>query len=498
MAVLATRSGNVPVDPIGRGYTASNYTTWGGGYVPLASATRKYATYGGLYKLNPFLHAAVNKIARGTARLPLKGFRRVSGGDRENLKDEGHPLANLLEFPNPQMSASRFKEWLFSDLALNGNAAAVMLQDPNGTPNAPVELWPVLWPKVEVEGRYFPEVYHVHTPLGRISFQASKVLHIRFAESDPDNPLVGISPVEPLAQAVANDDAAAKWSTAMFKNAGRPSGMFVTEKNLNNDQTTALRQQAQQIYGGVENAFRIGALGGGLQWQPMSMSTVETGLIDLRKLNREEVAAVYDIPPPMLQDLTHATFSNVTEQHRMFYTGTLPPWLTLFEEEFYSQIIARVPGWEELYVEFDMNEVLKGSPKERWETYALARRAVSINEVRAWENLPRIDKPEYDEVWEPINEAPVGQPLTNRGSLPAPQRSRRPYRRRSSMQSDAWNAPPHRRSVPVGTSSSPANASPSSSPRRSGTPSGSLSSPMRSGTYWKPRRPRKMSAAVSS
>src|SRR5205085_12702600 len=130
----------------------------------------------------------------------------------------------------------------------------------------------------------------------------------------------------------------------------------------------------------------------------------------------EEVASVFNIPPTMLGDLSRATFSNVTENRRMFYTASLPPYRTLFEEEFYAQVIAQVPGWDQLYVEFDTNEVLKGSAKERAETYAIARRYMTVNEIRDRENLPRLENPAYDEVWEPINETPIG--AANQPALP--------------------------------------------------------------------------------
>jgi phage portal protein BeeE len=61
------------------------------------------------------------------------------------------------------------------------------------------------------------------------------------------------------------------------------------------------------------------------------MSAVDGELIELRKLNREEACAVYDMPPPMVQILDRATFSNIDEQHQMLYVDTLGPWLGNFD-----------------------------------------------------------------------------------------------------------------------------------------------------------------------
>ena len=51
--------------------------------------------------------------------------------------------------------------------------------------------------------------------------------------------------------------------------------------------------------------------------------------LQTRKLTREEVAAAYWIPPPMVGILDYANFSNVTEFHKMLYADALGPWFTL-------------------------------------------------------------------------------------------------------------------------------------------------------------------------
>jgi HK97 family phage portal protein len=422
MAVLATRDGNVSIksNPITGGY--SNFqSTFTSGWGPLVNLINDGArSYGQLYREQPYLKAAVDLISQGVAILPLKSYDRSQDGEKSRLID--HPLPNVLARPHNRMSPFRFKEWMLSELALNGNSLAVMVENPE-VPNAPLEIWPVPWPFVIVQGGSEPEVYHVNLPQGRFSFPAKRCFHLRFAESNPWYPLIGLSPVETLRRTLQNEDGAARWTTSVFKNSGRPSGILTTEQKLNPDQLKAVRDQAQEIYGGPDNAFRVAVMQGGLKWEPVAFNAVETGLMSVRQWNREEVAAVYHVPPSMLGDLSRATFSNVTENRRMFYTSSLPPYITLFEEEFYAQVISQVPGWEQLYVEFDTNEVLKGSAKERAETYAIARRYMTVNEIRDRENLPRIDKPEYDEVWEPINETPIGaahQPTAPNPDVPSP------------------------------------------------------------------------------
>src|SRR5436190_574623 len=414
--ILLTPYGLSPVSTVGK-----RTRVWsGGGAVPRVGLDL-YRTYQQMYAEQPYLAAAVNKIAKGTARLPLKVYQHLSnkeeGTDRQRL-DPSDPLAEVIRRPYDRMGTYRLVESLMGDLALHGNACALITAGGNGIPT---EIFPVPWPLVEVYSddpvKKQPSGYIFHPTNGvvPIAYPPERILHIRFWSSDPYNPLVAASPAEPLRRTLENEDAAARWSTAMFRNSGRPSGVVSTDQKLNDAQLDAVRSQVQQIYGGADNAFRVAVMQGGLTWQPIAFNAIETGLLELRYLHREEVAAAYDIPPPLLQDLRRATFSNIEEQHRMFYTGTIPPYLNMFEEEFLAQVIEPVPSWSDRFVEFDMNEVLKGDAETRARTYSLARRYMTIDEIRRRENLPPLNLPGVsDTVWEPQNEFAIadGRPLT--------------------------------------------------------------------------------------
>jgi len=60
------------------------------------------------------------------------------------------------------------------------------------------------------------------------------------------------------------------------------------------------------------------------------------------------------------------------------------------------------------YVEFDLNEVLKGNPKERFEALKAAD-FLTPNEKRALENRDRVDDPRADMLWMPLNMMPIGE-----------------------------------------------------------------------------------------
>lgn len=374
-------------------------------YVNLTGRDR-VASYAGLYATQPWLHAIVNKLARGVGRLPLKAYRWLPGGDRERLRTIG-PAA-LLNNPYPNGSRYALIEHVVAEVALYGNALLIPVR-PAGAPlaAAPEELWPVSWRYITVEGDDQPMFYTYSGPRGDIVFTADEVMHFRYW--NPASSLLGVSPIEPLRQTLFNEEAASKFSAALFENAARPSGIVTTEKRLQPEHRKALREELQQLYGGVDRAFRVAVIDGGLDWKAVGMTAVDAGLDALRKMDREEVCAVYDVPPPLMGILDHATYSNVTEQHRILYQDTYGPWLTMVEETFGSQLLSRVTEWgPATYMEFDIGEVMRGSLMERAQAYIAFRHVYTLNELRALENLPPIEDAMADTVTAPLNEYGIG------------------------------------------------------------------------------------------
>jgi phage portal protein BeeE len=90
---------------------------------------------------------------------------------------------------------------------------------------------------------------------------------------------------------------------------------------------------------------RRSCLGAGAKVQPLSLSPIEAALIEQRKLNREEVAIVYDLGGPSLSDITDNSLGNVAERNRAFYRDVLPPWTELVVQTFESQLVDQEPAW---------------------------------------------------------------------------------------------------------------------------------------------------------
>jgi phage portal protein BeeE len=103
-------------------------------------------------------------------------------------------------------------------------------------------------------------------------------------------------------------------------------------------------------------------LSGGAGVEQLSMTPVEAALIDQRKLNREEVGMVYDLPGPLMNDLSHATLANVAEYQKALYRDVVPTWTELMVQTFQAQLIDPEPAWLDLMVRFRLLRQAQGRP----------------------------------------------------------------------------------------------------------------------------------------
>jgi HK97 family phage portal protein len=227
------------------------------------------------------------------------------------------------------------------------------------------------------------------------------------------------------------EDAAQRWQSSMLKQGARPpSAIQATEAFLGIEKTkrdqimAQLRADITAIYAGPENAGRPALLPPGLDWKPIGHSAVEAQLVEQRKVTREEVCAVYLIPPPMLGILERATFNNIQVLREMTYTDCLGPPLVLIEQIINSQLVYGQLQQTDVYCEFDFGGVLRGDRLAEIEALreGVASALYTPNEARSYLNQPQSDQDGMDDFYLPTNN------LGKVGAAPPPKQSGFPPR----------------------------------------------------------------------
>lgn len=358
-------------------------------------------SYQQIWATQPQVRTVVSFLARNIAQIGLHVYKRVSDTDRQRLVD--HPLAQLLGRPNARTTAYRFKDALVSDMAIYDNALLLKAKS-NGQPRALIRLDPS---KVEPRGDnwLWPEAYRLRGNRGYQDFAPDQIVHFR--GYNPADNRWGCSPLETLRRVLTEEYEAGRWREQLWRNGARFSGVISRPKeagNWSNDAAERFRANWRGLYtGDGPGAGGTPVLEDGMTFTATGVTPEQAQYLEARKLTREEVAAAFHIPLPMVGILDHATFSNIEEQHRNLYQDTLGPWLQMIAEEIELQLLPDLDTSPGIYVEFNLAEKMAGSFEEQSKSFqtAVGGPIMTPNEARSRVNLPAIDG--GDELIRPLN-----------------------------------------------------------------------------------------------
>ena len=370
--------------------SSGELATTGAGVTPayapisLRAAPWEYET---IWRTQPQVRTVIGFIARNIAQLGIHTFRRVSETDRVRLRD--HPLAQLLAGPLPGMTQYRFIERIVSDRALYDNFYGIKLKL-----NGRLRVLPVPPTLIRPYGGNWIAPEYYETAGGR-HFAPDEVIHIH--GYSPNDLTYGESPIEALRELILESSEAAKARAKMWKNGSRLTGVLVRPADApdwNEKEKRRFREMWRSFSdgGGAEGGTPI--LEDGMTYDKVGFNPEQAQYIEARKLNREECAAAYYIPPPLIGILDHATYSNIKEQHAHLYQDTLGPWTVDLQQEFVAQILPDLPGDNaDVYCEFNVEAKMRGDFESQAAAASTATGGpwMTVNETRARNNLPAVE-----------------------------------------------------------------------------------------------------------
>ena len=341
---------------------------------------------------------AVNILAGDVGQLPFRKMRRERVGEGDNQrwateKDDTHWADFLLrDAPNDVQTPGQFKETMMAWALLWGNAFAYI--DRPGTPDA--QLIPMRPDRVSHEpiggGKY--RVWYVDDVTGRREeFMNRELFHIRGLSTDG---IWGLSAVQTAKNVIGHGLALQQHGDSVFKNAARPSGYLrKPEGSMSPEARANLRKEWDSIHSGSHNAGRVAVLWEGMEFHQMSMSNEDAQWLEGRKLDREFIASLFNLPAFKLNALENsAVRANLEEQNRDYFNTSLARWTNKFAEEASRKLLSiKERRSNQHFFKWFPESFLRGDTKTRFESYstAIASRWMSPNEVREREDMNPYD-----------------------------------------------------------------------------------------------------------
>ncbi len=329
------------------------------------------------------LFAAVALLTESVAGLPLVMYKKQADGNAMWADD--HPLYPLLtDAPNDMMNSLEFTETMMLHLLLSGNCYAYLnrMTTDGGrirdiTPIMPGMVYVLRDLKLNTLS------YIITFPDGsQANVAKDKIFHIRDLSMDG---IMGKSRVQRCREAIGLALATEKWSSMLFGNGARPSGILSSPQNLKPEQMEMLKSSWKDAHGG-DNALGVAVMDGDMKFSTLAMKNTDAQFLETRKFQILEISRIYRVPPHMIGDLEHATFSNIEHQSIEFVKYSLSPWIKRWEKAIKNQLL---PKNSPYYFKFNFEGLLRGDTETRYASYGISLQNgwKSVNEVRKLEDL---------------------------------------------------------------------------------------------------------------
>ena len=343
------------------------------------------------------VYACVRVLAEAVAQLPLHLYRYTGDGSKE--KAINHPLYRLLhDEPNPEMSSFVFRETLMTHLLLWGNAYSQIIRNGKGEV---VALYPLMPNRMTVDRDEKGRLYYEYTisdddapQIKKTILKPSEVLHIPGLGFDG---LVGYSPIAVAKNAIGLSIATEEYGAKFFANGATQGGILEYPGVIKDPDSV---RDAWNKGFSNSNAHKVAVLEEGMKYTPISISPDEAQFLDTRKFQISEIARIFRVPPHLIGDLEHATFSNIEEQSLEFVTYSLQPWLVRWEQGIHRALLSDEEK-KDYFAKFNVDGLLRGDYESRMNGYATARQNgwMSANDIRELENLDRIPAEEGGDLY---------------------------------------------------------------------------------------------------
>ncbi|WP_415874692.1 phage portal protein [Clostridium sp.] len=331
------------------------------------------------------VYACVRVIAETVASLPLPLYIRKTKGKEKAIN---HPLYYILhDLPNEEMTSFSFRETMMAHLLLWGNAYAEIVRD--GAGNI-VELYPLHPDKMVVErDKETKRIrYKYFIDNKQIIYAKEKIFHIPGLSF---NGLTGISPISAAREAVGLALAVEEFGARFFGNGARPGGILEHPGILKDPEK--LRKQWEEVYRGVGNSHKVAVLEEGMKYHEIGIPPEDAQFLQTRKFQINEICRIYRVPPHLIGDLEHATFSNIEHQSIEFAVHTIRPWLVRWEQAI-NKCLLTPSERKKYFAKFTIDGLLRGDFKTRMEGYAIGRQNgwYSANDIRELEDMNPISE----------------------------------------------------------------------------------------------------------
>jgi HK97 family phage portal protein len=346
----------------------------------------------------------IDAIAGNQARLPM--ILRDGNDPRGAIvktNNKKNPLLRILNLQsNEGENSFIFRYRLSAQLLMS--TRGVFLEKITGRSGEllALQLLPPQYTSPIPDAKRFVAGYEIMMPgMQKQVMSPDKVLWIR--RPHPLNPYLSLTPMESAGVAIEIENLAKLYNRNFLINDGRPGGLLVVRGEMDEDDKDELRARFRG------NLNRTGIMSviasdDGVDFVDTGASPRDAAYSEMRQITKEEILAAFGVPESVIGNASGRTFSNASEEIRVFWMETMLPHL---------EPLAR--GLDLLdndhYVDFDTSDVpimiISQQERMRYLKEEFGQGLISVNEYRQGRGLKPVDSELADSLLANPNLTPI-------------------------------------------------------------------------------------------
>ena len=342
------------------------------------------------YARNELVYACLNELATSAPEAPYKIYKKSAKGLQEM---KNHPIRQLVTNPNPHMSEFEYWEIIILHMYIAGNSFVEKVRSRSGKV---VELWPLRPDRIKIytDGRLVTH-YGYTTEQGKeYTIPKEDMIHFKF--SNPADNYFGLPPMKAAVRAIASDNEATDYVTAMLQNSAVPPAIITVSERVEEATANRLAAKWKQKYGGKRRGEPV-ILQAGMDVKTLSNTMRDMEFPDIRTISESRICAVFGVPPILVGanvGLQRSTFSNYGEARKSFWQETVAPLHRRLSDRLTKEL-AEDFNSENIEGRFDTSRVsaLQEVRDAKWDRAIQAYQAglIKLNEARLEADLDPTD-----------------------------------------------------------------------------------------------------------
>ncbi len=276
------------------------------------------------------VYSCITRISQDIGKLRPKLVEKDDDGIWTETSSAA--FSGVLNQPNRFQNYIQFQEWWITSKLIHGNSYALIERDDRQVPRSLYLLDPTrVTVLVSSDGAVFYRLKQDNLAgleVSEVDVPASEIVHDRM--NCLFHPLVGVSPIFACGTAANLGLEIQNNSSAFFSNGSTPSGVLTSPLNITAAQAEEMQLQWNSRYG-PNGPGGVAVLGNNMKFEAMTMTAVDSQLIEQLEWTAEVVCSTFHVPPFMVGIGAMPAYQSAEILNQIYYSQCLQSHIESFE-----------------------------------------------------------------------------------------------------------------------------------------------------------------------